>query len=93
MDAASLESLITSVPFSSGASQFRGVTRKGALWQASIRHAGKNQYLGIYLSEHDAARAYDQAAVHNHGRYRSMWTEAVRLMPLSVKAILDSLFI
>lgn len=46
------------------ASRYKGVTWHKAVkrWQAQIQVAGRNQYLGVFHSEIDAARAYDAAA-------------------------------
>jgi hypothetical protein len=51
-------------------SRFRGVTwnRKNKRWQASINIGGKYKYLGSFLSEDDAAVAFDRAAVELRGR-------------------------
>lgn len=46
-------------------SKYKGVSRikKSGKWRASIRPAGKSIYLGEYVSEDDAALAYNKAAV------------------------------
>ena len=36
-------------------------------WEARIREAGKNHYLGSFNEEISAARAFDAAAVHMRG--------------------------
>ena len=55
--------------FSKGKSAFRGVDKRGDKWRASI-YVGKGRRvcLGQYDIEEEAARAYDSAAVHIHGR-------------------------
>jgi hypothetical protein len=47
-----------------GASRFKGVHRckKTGKWIASIRRGSRRQYLGKFLSEGEAARAYDASA-------------------------------
>ena len=48
-------------------SKFRGVTRRqekdahSSLWMAQIRMHGTTYNLGYYLSEEEAAKAYDEA--------------------------------
>ncbi|GMH36262.1 hypothetical protein BSKO_04130 [Bryopsis sp. KO-2023] len=51
-------------------SRFRGVcwNKKNKRWQAAINSAGKYLYLGSYLSEDDAAKAFDGAAIRIRGR-------------------------
>lgn len=50
-------------------SRFRGVcwNRKNKRWQAAINHASKYIYLGSFVSEENAAKAFDQAAVKLRG--------------------------
>lgn len=50
-----------------GRSRFRGVSKKGDRFYASIQHNGKREWLGSYTSEFAAAEAYDQAARKLHG--------------------------
>lgn len=50
-----------------GRSRFRGVSKKGDRFYASIQHNGQRKWLGSYTSEFAAAEAYDQAARKLHG--------------------------
>ena len=46
-----------------GSSVYRGVTQTSAnTWQAQITHKRKNQYIGMFRTAHEAARAYDGKA-------------------------------
>ncbi|CAD7704786.1 unnamed protein product [Ostreobium quekettii] len=51
-------------------SRYRGVcwNKKNRRWQAAINSSGKYLYLGSYVSEEEAARAFDRAAVRIRGR-------------------------
>jgi hypothetical protein len=48
-------------------SQYRGVSRNGNQWQVLIMVSKKKRYVGSYSNEIDAAKAYDRAALQNHG--------------------------
>jgi hypothetical protein len=52
-------------------SRYKGVSwvPRGRPWKAEIRDGGRAIYLGIYLSEEAAARAYDRAAVRLWGEF------------------------
>lgn len=51
-------------------SRYRGVcwNKKNKRWQAAINSSGKYLYLGSYVLEEDAARAFDKAAIRIRGR-------------------------
>lgn len=55
------------------ASAFKGVSlmkgRRDRPWRATIRVEGKQHFLGQYLTEEEAARAYDAAAVRFFGSF------------------------
>lgn len=48
---------------------YKGVTRHRGRWLAQIRHNGKLKFLGYFPSEHEAALAYNQAAIDCHGEF------------------------
>ncbi|MFA5452894.1 MAG: HNH endonuclease [Candidatus Methanomethylophilaceae archaeon] len=52
-------------------SQFKGVTycKNRSKWKAQIQKDGKNMHLGCFVSEKDAAHAYDTAAKLYFGEY------------------------
>lgn len=52
-------------------SRYKGVTwhKQCHKWQAAIKVSGKNHYLGIFVSEEDAAAAYTAAALKMQGEY------------------------
>jgi AP2 domain len=50
--------------------RFKGVTQtRQGKWKARIRYGGGRHYLGIFGSEEDAARAYDEAALIHHREF------------------------
>eukprot|EP00743_Colponemidia_sp_Colp-15_P005495 GILK01005909.1.p1 GENE.GILK01005909.1~~GILK01005909.1.p1 ORF type:complete len:274 (-),score=38.93 GILK01005909.1:217-1038(-) len=48
-------------------SKYRGVSRNGNQWQVLIMVDKKKRYIGSFASEMEAAKAYDRAALQNHG--------------------------
>jgi hypothetical protein len=54
-------------------SRYRGVYRRNdcARWEAGIRGNGRQKSLGLFISEVDAALAYDKAAREIHGEFAS----------------------
>ena len=54
-----------------GTSRFKGVSwhRAAAKWQARIMREGKWFYLGVFLSEIEAAQTYDKAAKNLFGEF------------------------
>lgn len=55
-------------------SRYRGVcwNRKNKRWQAAINHAGKYIYLGSFLNQEEAAKAFDRAAVKLRGMHAKL---------------------
>jgi len=58
-------------PQAGHSSQYKGVTwhKQCRKWQAVIRTGGKGRYLGVFVSEEDAAAAYAAAALDIQGEY------------------------
>lgn len=54
-------------------SRFKGVVRenKSARWVAKICTSGSTKRIGLFDSEEDAAQAYRQAALQDHGEFAS----------------------
>jgi hypothetical protein len=52
-----------------GEAGYRGVTRKGSRWQASIMHQGVEYYLGLHDTAEEAARVRDNKAKELHGEF------------------------
>lgn len=42
--------------------------KKNKRWQAAINSSGRYLYLGSFVPEEDAARAFDRAAIRIRGR-------------------------
>ena len=53
-------------------SRFRGVSRAKNRWVAQITVAGQNHYIGRFISESEAAAAYDSAARKHFGRFATL---------------------
>ncbi len=48
---------------------YKGVTKLGSKWQASIMAQGKWKYLGLFLTPEEASAAYYRAAKELHGEF------------------------
>ncbi len=49
--------------------RYKGVRKRGSRWIAEIKHNYRLYHLGVFLSEEDAAKAYDSAARALFGRF------------------------
>ena len=67
---------------SDNSSGFKGVTRAGTKWQASIRRNGRPLHLGLHSTPEAAAHAYDQAALELYGP--GAWTNADHVAGLTL---------
>lgn len=50
-------------------SRYKGVKRKGNRWEAAIKHNRKEIFIGSFINEIDAAKAYDKKATELFGEY------------------------
>jgi hypothetical protein len=71
-------------------SRFKGVFRsnpvrgsKKSPWTAQISFRGKSIYLGSFVNEEDAARAYDASAIQTHGEFAATNVTLGLLPPLA----------
>jgi HNH endonuclease/AP2 domain len=61
-------------------SGFKGVTREGSKWRATISVGGRNIWLGYHPTAEKAAAAYDEAARLYHGEF-AQTNEMLGLLP------------
>ena len=50
-------------------SRYKGVSRCETQWRAQIGHNGKKKHIGLYRSESEAAKAYDNKAKELFGKF------------------------
>ena len=50
-------------------SGYKGITKSGSKWLARIGVNGAKILIGAYVNLHDAARAYNEAALIHHGEF------------------------
>jgi hypothetical protein len=53
-------------------SKYKGVSRRGKKWRATIRKNGQHKEIGLFTTELDAAKAYDCAAIDLFGAFASV---------------------
>ena len=52
-----------------GSSKYKGVQKRDNRWRATIGHNRKTVYLGSFVSENEAAQAYNEAASRLYGKF------------------------
>ena len=55
-----------------GSSGFLGVSKSRGKWVAKIRRDGIRYHLGTFVSEIEAAKAYDAKAIQLHGEFANL---------------------
>ncbi len=55
-----------------GKSKYKGVYYTKTGWSTQITHNKKNNYLGIFKNEVEAAKCYDEAAKRLHGKFANL---------------------
>lgn len=80
---ATLAQNAANVPAYGGASRYKGVFPAGCRWRAQITAQGKRLSLGTFDHEHEAAEAYNAAALKLHGDYAFLNVIPVALPQLS----------
>lgn len=55
-------------------SKYKGVSYRNrrAPWQVSLMVNGRSIYVGCFMTEEDAARAYDKVAKYHHGKFANL---------------------
>ena len=57
------------LPFKNSSSKYKGVSQDGGKWRAYIAPSNKAKHIGSFVSEIDAAKAYDKIAADVYGEF------------------------
>jgi hypothetical protein len=68
------ESMANRRPFKNGSSKYFGVHwhKKTGKWQVQIQKDKKLKYIGIFATQEDAAKAYNEIAIKTHGEFANL---------------------